>query len=145
MPVIGSINFLAAFKNTKNGQESLVYAAAGLRMHVRYFVERSDSDPSRSGTADTELEPNELPPASAQEAEPSWLRKSLDAEKAFKEAGSWSFLADKGEQWMLREECTLQANAFLMPFITFNFESVHRRMHAQMFELLGKGEGPEGT
>lgn len=54
----------------------------------------------------------------------------------------WAFLGDHGHGNVLREECTLQANVFMMPFITFNFESVHRKMQARLFEILAKGEGP---
>lgn len=70
------------------------------------------------------------------------LQQSEAGAAATQREKDWAFLGDHGHGNVLREECTLQANMFLMPFITVNFESVHRRMQARLFEILANGEGP---
>lgn len=46
------------------------------------------------------------------------------------------------EETFLKEVCRIEANALLVPFITFNFESVHRKMQREMLEMLERGDMP---
>lgn len=59
-----------------------------------------------------------------------------------REAGQTGNSRQGDGERVLKEVCTIEANALLIPFITFNFESVHKRMQKEMVEKLEKGEMP---